>query len=898
MYNKTSYLLIMLLIGATIVIAIPSKREKRPTRQAEAPFDVEEIITKVKVNRQHKYPEYKSKHYPLQDEFMIDTTIVYIPAYDEQWSPSVAFDGTNYFVVWGDYYLEAVVGARVTPNGEILDKPGIIIAQADVDWEEEGPVVAFGENYLVVWSDYSEENIYGTRISTNGVILDTTPIAICTINYEQYQPSVTYGLTHFFVVWTDYRSSTQNDIYGTRVDTDGTVLDPLGIQITTADDFQEEPTVTFGETNYFVAWSDRRNGTSWDIYGTRIDTNGIVLDTSGIPVSMAINSEYRPAVTFGGSNYFIVWDDSRSSIARDIYGARVNQSGLVLDTIGIAICTTNYTQDLPSVTFDGLNYFAVWEDWREEENNIYGARIDTTGIVLDPNGIKICTTSVDKYYPAIIFDGTNSLVVWQDERFAGNIYGTRVNPEGIVIDSTGILISIGANSQTYSQIDFDGANYLVVWRDSRFSSDIYGARINQAGIVLDPTGIAIAATGASESYPSLAFDGTNYLVVWQTSSDIYGARVSPNVSIIDTIPIAISTAPRDQESPSVIFDGNNYFVVWQDERNVRGDPDIYGTWVNPEGIVLDTIGIAISIAQDDQEEPKIAFDGINYFVVWHDERYRRDIYGARVSQTGLVLDTNGIQITIPPYNHRYPCVEFDGINYFVAWSDNRNGMYDIYCSRVNQSGIVIDTNGIQISADTNRQYHPSVAFDGTNYQLVWADYHSGYEYDIYGARVDTSGIVIDTFPVSTQVGDQTRPAIAHGIGNQALITYSGWTSTFQGRIYNADRIWGTFAPPPGIEESNTLETKYLSLEIYPNPFRKTTNIKYSMNMGSNVSLKVYDIGGRLVRNLFNGFQEPGVYTVNWNGTDDFARKLPAGVYFYRLERKEGITETKELIILR
>ena len=47
MYNKTSYLLIMLLIGATIVIAIPSQSERRPTRQAEAPFDVDEIISEV-----------------------------------------------------------------------------------------------------------------------------------------------------------------------------------------------------------------------------------------------------------------------------------------------------------------------------------------------------------------------------------------------------------------------------------------------------------------------------------------------------------------------------------------------------------------------------------------------------------------------------------------------------------------------------------------------------------------------------------------------------------------------------------------------------------------------------------------------------------------------------------
>ncbi|MDH5185979.1 MAG: hypothetical protein OEW70_02810 [candidate division WOR-3 bacterium] len=39
-------------------------------------------------------------------------------------------------------------------------------------------------------------------------------------------------------------------------------------------------------------------------------------------------------------------------------------------------------------------------------------------------------------------------------------------------------------------------------------------------------------------------------------------------------------------------------------------------------------------------------------------------------------------------------------------------------------------------------------------------------------------------------------------------------------------------------------------------------------------------------------------SVNWNGTDDFGRKLPAGVYFYRLEKEGSVAETKEFILLR
>ena len=61
----------------------------------------------------------------------------------------------------------------------------------------------------------------------------------------------------------------------------------------------------------------------------------------------------------------------------------------------------------------------------------------------------------------------------------------------------------------------------------------------------------------SQSNPTVAYDGTNYLVVWQDTRngtyDIYGARVGAGETILDTIPIAISTASNDQIKPQVTF---------------------------------------------------------------------------------------------------------------------------------------------------------------------------------------------------------------------------------------------------------------------------------------------------------------------------------------------------------
>jgi len=80
-------------------------------------------------------------------------------------------------------------------------------------------------------------------------------------------------------------------------------------------------------------------------------------------------------------------------------------------------------------------------------------------------------------------------------------------------------------------------------------------------------------------------------------------------------------------------------------------------------------------------------------------------------------------------------------------------------------------------------------------------------------------------------------------------------------------------------------------DAYPNPFNPVTSFEYTLEKDGMVQVAIYDISGRMVSELVNGYQSAGSYPVVWD-----ANELSSGVYIVNMIAGEFTTVQKIMLI--
>ena len=126
--------------------------------------------------------------------------------------------------------------------------------------------------------------------------------------------------------------------------------------------------------------------------------------------------------------------------------------------------------------------------------------------------------------------------------------------------------------------------------------------------------------------------------------------------------------------------------------------------------------------------------------------------------------------------------------------------------------------------------------------------------------------------------DVTVPAGAKVL-EVRLHTYSRFTGT----IYWDDVTIEVIGTTTAVRDPNAeVPAVYELGQNYPNPFNPSTTISYGVPRNGEVTLVVYDMLGRQVRELARGYASAGRYTVTWDGHDDQGHVVGSGMYLYRL----------------
>ena len=208
-------------------------------------------------------------------------------------------------------------------------------------------------------------------VGVAGVSLDSksgTPVGFRNLQFfgpdVQRNPAVAFNGTHYLTVWESpdqgdvHAAISCNVFFAMLADANGVPLlaEPMMIAHVPGGG-SLTPVVAAKGDRFLVTWVDRRNAANngADIYGLILflHDNKLQIDSAPIPISTAGGDQLSPAITdVVGQDYWLVaWQDGRNkqTTGDDIFAARVNTTGQVLEPLGTAICVHPGDQLTPKV---------------------------------------------------------------------------------------------------------------------------------------------------------------------------------------------------------------------------------------------------------------------------------------------------------------------------------------------------------------------------------------------------------------------------------------------------------------------------------------------------------------------------------------------------------------------
>ncbi|MBI4406144.1 MAG: hypothetical protein HY537_18440 [Deltaproteobacteria bacterium] len=753
-----------------------------------------------------------------------------------------ATDGENFFVIWEDARfnessLFTFFGALIGSDGKV--KKNDIPISTPSGSQRTGSIAFNGSVYLVVWSQIDEY-----YFQVRGAIFDKNAVRVkdLTFNFGEavhhVSPVVMAVGTDFGLVWATNSSDGMVSVQGALVNSSGDILSRQVIVPSQEKDISR-PKLASKDNTLLVVWEER--GGSGKIKGA-LFSKTFIRKTDDLTLTSGEFNAGVPTVTAGKDQYLVVWEDTRNN-ETDLYGARIAPDGTVLDANGIAISTAEGPVANANVVWTGKQYTVVfaqparlkYKDELTDEKHIFAVNVGNDGTVDMPVQItgRVPTHDEQDSDPWIAWNGSKFLVTWStynDPPSYFDLYGVVAKRLGhpprtreVVLKESGrrirgltdFLITTGPGNKYSPSVASDGEDFLVVWEDSHHSKgglgiDIYGAQVDNIGRLKDPS-IPIATKLNTQRTPKIVSSQGRYLVIWinQNSQTASGAILNRNGLILKQMENMVPDFKTDNMAIVGLNDG--FATFFADDQGISL-------------LLLDSHGNLIRsrrIVNEDGAYPGMAAarHGQNVLLVW--ESTTHDIRGVMLSDTGQILKEPYDISASPTLEQRIDAIGGDD-GFLVVWEDAPNGAWQIYGARLSSSGEVLDPNTIVIATAVSANQFPSdpaVTWFSGKYRVVWTtfflsktcggtyplvwniplfkkDCSSTYQYqhEIYSSAVRSDGTVEAPYKISSEskatMGlHSSTPALTPN-KHQLLIAWKGERKKPQGD--KAINIYGAF----------------------------------------------------------------------------------------------------------
>lgn len=240
----------------------------------------------------------------------------------------------------------------------------------------------------VAWSDrriMPHLDIYAQHVDQTGTPLwEENGKPVCQVEYTQLSAKVVPDdAGGVFVAWRDYEQE-PHGVYAQHYDNLGVPLWPenglpvLGNGIG-SEDFAVAADRSGGLITVWAAGSSEDR----DLWGQRLDSQGLPhWNPAGVPISEAENDQDLPALVVGATgDSYIIWQDARRGPCLDIFGQKVDADGIVQWLPdGVWVAVFDNLQLEPRIALGGPEeFYAAWIDHRTDDEAVYLLPIGSTG---------------------------------------------------------------------------------------------------------------------------------------------------------------------------------------------------------------------------------------------------------------------------------------------------------------------------------------------------------------------------------------------------------------------------------------------------------------------------------------------------------------------------------------